>query len=392
MAAEGFAPDEMAGSGRWLFETARCLVRRGDQVTVMVRRIRPDLLPEETIEGIHVFRYGTGNYTTSSWKGFLDVFSGIKLFRKVRASGKFDLLHLFQPLSGLMAMAGGGGSPPLPRVYTYFSPWHEEYLVNCGRSRPRLSPGYWLRFLIERLVVSRCSKIIVLSDFSRNQIARYHPGLEKRCRKVPGGVDLEKFTLPASKPDVRRSLGIKPDDFLLLSIRNLRRRMGLLNLVEAMPAIRKKIPNSILCLGGSGPLGPRLTERINQLGLSSAVRMLGKVPDAQLPAWYQAADLFVLPTEKLEGFGLITLEAMACGTPVMATPVGANVELVSRFDQSLLTGSTDPAGLAEAIIHYHGRGSRDAVGARSLRDFSSQYSWDLIAGQTGDCYAEAGLL
>jgi glycosyltransferase involved in cell wall biosynthesis len=99
--------------------------------------------------------------------------------------------------------------------------------------------------------------------------------------------------------------------------------MGLEILLRAFRLLAREVPDLHLAIGGSGPLEGMLRALRGSLGLSDRVRFLGYVPEAALPGLYAAADLFVLPTEQLEGFGLVTVEALACGTPVVGTPVGA---------------------------------------------------------------------
>ena len=100
--------------------------------------------------------------------------------------------------------------------------------------------------------------------------------------------------------------------------------MGLENLIEAIAVVRQTFPELLLLIGGRGYLKQALQQRINSLGLEQNIQLLDFIPAEQLPDYYRAAELFVLPTLHYEGFGLVTLEALACGTPVVATPVGAS--------------------------------------------------------------------
>src|SRR2546426_10110498 len=99
--------------------------------------------------------------------------------------------------------------------------------------------------------------------------------------------------------------------------------MGLDTLIRAMATVRERFPRVLLLIGGSGSLRPLLETITISLALSDHVRFLGFVPERDLPAYYGAADAFVLPTRELEGFGLGTVEALACGMPVLGTPLCA---------------------------------------------------------------------
>jgi glycosyltransferase involved in cell wall biosynthesis len=372
---EGFAPDDMAGAGRWAFEVARRLVACDFIVTAVVRRCRPDLPFEETIEGISVFRYGSGRHAESMMHGILDIADGLRRIRRILTKEKIDICHICQPFSGFIALHAM--TRDIPLVYTYFSPWHEEHLVNKGRRAPGFSPGYWARRAIERLVVRKCPVLIVLSEFSRGQVERYHHR-GARCIKIPGGVDTRRFCEVGEKTALRRSLGIAPEALLLFTLRNLRPRMGLFNLLDAIGMIQNKLPDFRLVIGGEGPLAQALRERISVLDWGWRVALAGKIPDEGLPVWYQASDLFVLPTEKLEGFGLITLEALACGIPVVATPVGATTELLAPFRKELLSKSERPADLAETLMNAIGLLRDNRLNASACRSYALGYSWEMI--------------
>ncbi|MBN1128405.1 MAG: glycosyltransferase family 4 protein [Chitinispirillaceae bacterium] len=382
---EGFAPDDTAGAGRWAFEVARRLCDRGLRVTAVVRRCRPGLLAEESIAGISVVRYGSGRHAESAPHGLLDIGDGVRLVRRILKNTTIDICHFCQPLSGFIALRAMTRN--LPLVYTYFSPWHEEHLVNRGRAAPALSPGYWSRYAIERLVIRRCPDIIVLSEFSRGQVERYHR-CGSRCVTIPGGVDTARFCVVEDKSALRRSLDIAQDTLVFFTLRNLRPRMGLFNLLDAMAMMQKRLPAFRLIIGGAGPLAGALREKIAALGLEAVVSLAGKIPDENLPAWYQASDLFVLPTEKLEGFGLITLEALACGIPVVATPVGATTELLAPFNNGLLSKSEQPADLADALLKAVEMVNDPGLNASACRAYALRFTWEMVGDRVAQVYRE----
>jgi glycosyltransferase involved in cell wall biosynthesis len=132
--------------------------------------------------------------------------------------------------------------------------------------------------------------------------------------------------------------------------------MGLENLITAMSEVVKTNPKVLLLICGKGYLEEKLKQLIQNLNLGDHVRMPGFIPEEELPLYYQAADLFVLPTVELEGFGLSTIESLACGTPVIATPVGANTEVISPINRELLCKDASPEALAERIIWWLGHG------------------------------------
>jgi glycosyltransferase involved in cell wall biosynthesis len=217
----------------------------------------------------------------------------------------------------------------------------------------------------------------------QGELARLHPAVPARkVRLIPGGVDLGRFR-PLEEPARRArkaALGIPPGAPLLLSVRRLVPRMGLENLLPAFGLLLREFPALHLALGGSGPLEGRLRSLAASLGLAARVRFLGYVPEPDLPGLYAAADLFVLPTTTLEGFGLVTLEALACGTPVVGTPVGATPEILGGIDRTLVAaGATAPA-LAEAAgrLLRRGREGLRLLGARARERVAALYDAERV--------------
>ena len=182
---------------------------------------------------------------------------------------------------------------------------------------------------------------------------------------------------------MREKLGIPKDRFVIFTVRNLVSRMGLENLVEAASDVVKKEPRALFIIGGRGYLKEKLEEMIAGRGLAGQVRLEGYISEEKLPLYYQCADLFVLPTRLLEGFGLVTLEAMACGTPVLATPVAANVEVLGGFDRSLLLKSESPGDIAAGILDFiSGCETRRAeLRAACRRYVEENYSWEKYAAE-----------
>jgi glycosyltransferase involved in cell wall biosynthesis len=174
-------------------------------------------------------------------------------------------------------------------------------------------------------------------------------------------------------------LGLPPERTLLLTVRRLYARMGLENLVRAMAAAAREQPDALLLIGGRGPLQTRLQELIDEHALAEHVHLLGYIADERLPLYYQAADCFVLPSVELEGFGLATLEALACGTPVLGTAVGGTVEVLGNLDRRLLLKSPAAEDIAAGIL---GHLAAPPVTREQCRRYAEEhYSWSRMVVQ-----------
>jgi glycosyltransferase involved in cell wall biosynthesis len=280
-------------------------------------------------------------------------------FERLTAGGRFDAIVFNQPLSA-WAVLGSRAARGVPTLYTFHSPWPMEWAIIGGhklagdrlaRAGLRLRLEFAARRWIEDRALSRSGAITVLSEFMRSRLEALHPRVSRRkVTLVPGGVDLERFrpSGDSARRARRAALGIPAGVPLLLTVRRMVPRMGLETLLRAFRNLATEVPDLHLAIGGSGPLEGMLRALRGSLGLSDRVRFLGYVPEAALPGLYAAADLFVLPTEQLEGFGLVTVEALACGTPVVGTPVGATPGILAEVDPRLVASGTSPASLSAA--------------------------------------------
>ncbi len=303
--------------------------------------------------------------------------------RRLADEVAFDAVCLNHPLSALGVLLGSSFSGSV-RTYCLHSPWPEEWAVANPCPGLLTHPLGWLKYqanvpprrALEDCLLRRCHAYMVLSRFMRNRLLRCHPRIAtERVRLIPGGTDTLRFSSEGGKAAARRRLGLPLRRPVLLTVRRLVARMGLDALLQALPAVLEAVPNALLLVGGTGPLRPRLEELSARLGTEAAVRFLGHVASEQLPLYYRAADLFVLPTRSLEGFGLVTIEALASGTPVVGTPVGGTVEILTGLDPGLLAADASPAALAERVTWWlRHRAELRALSRRCRRFALEHYS------------------
>jgi len=282
-----------------------------------------------------------------------------------------DVLHFHQPLAALGALTSAAGRR-IPSLYTFHSPAPLEYRVRRGTSglhRGGLFGHAAAAFLwlVEQAVLARVGRIHVLSDFSASLLWRLYRIRPGKLVKVPGGVDLERFVPEPDRAAVRRKLGLPPERPVLFTLRNLQPRMGLDNLFRAMDLLRARGADPLLLVGGAGSLRPALETLVRDHGLEGHVELLGFVDEAELPLYYTAADAFVLPTRALEGFGLVTVESLACGTPVLGTPVGATPEILAPLGAGLVFDDASPGAMARGLERFLRHLARDPEGAERLR-------------------------
>jgi glycosyltransferase involved in cell wall biosynthesis len=270
-------------------------------------------------------------------------------------------------------------------MHCFYSPWHEEYLIK-KRDMKGQSPwsakavAFFMRKM-EKRVLLKAKKVFVLSRYSAEQISEIHHLPQEKIVMLPAGIELDRFRLPESgKPTVKKEFDVRLDKTVFFTVRNLVPRMGIENLLEAFSQSSILRENGLLLIGGEGFLKESLRGMVKDYGLEGAVKFLGRVSEEDLPRYYQAADFFVLPTRELEGFGLVILEAMACGTPVLGTPIGAIPETVGCFDKSLLFEGTRSGDMKIKLEDVINRPEKYRFDPQACRKFiEEQYSWEKMA-------------
>jgi len=387
-------PDVEGGSFRFIYELNRALARRGHGVTVLTQRLRTELPEREEIDGIRVVRYPTN--ATGTLRFYTSTFTSVRrtlrdeLARAAREGRPFDVIHVSHPAS---AFAAASAQKDVPMVHTLYIAYFLEHLDRATGYHEAVGPTGGDRLAaallrrMEAFTLGRCRRVVVLSDSVRQQVDSYYPHVADRVVKIPGGVDLEFFKPSPTRSEARSRLNLPPDAPILLTVRRLEPRMGINNLVDAMPAIRESIPGCLLLIGGRGALEGDVRRQIAELGLDESVKLCGYIAESDLPAYYRAADAFVLPTRALEGFGLVTLEAFACGIPAIVTPAGASPEVAAPVDPDLVAAGTGPRDIADAVIRLLRRPDLHDLGAR-CRAYAGKFSWDAIASEYERVYYE----
>jgi len=270
-----------------------------------------------------------------------------------------------------------------PWVMHFHGPWALE-----GRAEGASGWSTWIRrHLVEGPVYRAAPRVVTLSRCFAGILQETYGVSPDRIRIVPGGFDPLPFRSAPPRDEARRRLGFPLDRPLVVCVRRLASRMGLENLVDATALLRAKHPGILVAIAGRGPLSAVLGERIRAAGLEDNIRLLGFVPDADLPSLYAAADLSVVPTVALEGFGLIVAESLASGTPVVASRVGALPELLGGFADHLLA-PPDARGLAGTLDHaLSTEGALPSPDA--CRAHSERWSWENVTPQLLEVYREA---
>jgi glycosyltransferase involved in cell wall biosynthesis len=374
----------IGGAERVLFEQSTRLAQRGHNVHILTRGLGGSKTDKELIQGVWEWRYDVDQRNPFSF--IRSTYLNSKtLFELLNREYRFDCINLHQPFSGLGVIRSPLGKG-IKKIYTCHSLSFEEFRTRNPEPEGLIEGGVHLlnsrgRAYIEKKVMNNSDRIVVLSEFTRDRLHRFYGIAGEKIEVIPGGVDLERFYPAHEKMGIRNGLNIPSGKMILFTVRNLVPRMGLENLITAIREVVKVTPDIYLVLGGDGPLKEDLADLTRQLGVEGFIRFVGFIPEGELPAYYRMADVFVLPTLELEGFGLVTLEALASGVPALGTPVGGTVEILKVLNPRLLFKDKSPESIARLILETcrefrEDPASQGKLSIQCRRFVEQNYSWE----------------
>ena len=386
MLTNAVAPDKLGGLERYVRELSRGLVASGASVTVLAKRTADDQADDElATDGVRIRRYSPPPKSDPLFAARY----AVVVARGVRAhleaaiadgGSRPTVLHGHFPVPLL-----GTARSRRPYVYTCHAPVHRELLSERRGSyalpRPVQAAAVGGLRASERLVLRRAHTLITLSSFVRDEVTALDARCGERVVQLPGGLDTDWFQPAAA--DHRPIDRLAP---VLFTARRLVERTGVDALVEAMPAVLAQAPAARLDIAGSGPLADALARRIDELGLTASVRLLGRIDETDLREHYRRADLALTPTRALEGFGLSTAEALACGTLAVVTPVGANPEVVSGLAPALVARGAEPDDIAAAILAVLRDPALETLRSRARAHVHPRWAWSHVVDRHLEIY------
>lgn len=269
-----------------------------------------------------------------------------------------------------------------PLAVHFHGPWARETVAERGGG----GLSFRARHALERSIYRRARVVVTLSGAFRRVLIEEYRVEPWSVRVIPPGVDHQFFS-PGDPADSRRLLDLDAAAPVVVCARRLVTRVGLDVLLDAWPEVLEQHPSAILVIAGDGPLRQELEARAKELGVGASVHFLGRVPETTLLAAYRAADVAVVPSRSLEGFGLVVLEAMACGVPVVTTDVGGLPEAAGALGANLVVPSGDSGALAErlSLVLAH----KLPVPSRSeLRDHAVSHDWGNVGERHVGLYRE----
>ncbi len=253
---------------------------------------------------------------------------------------------------------------------------HGEELTTWGRG---------LKFRAMAFTFRHADLVVANSDYTQGELLRM--GIDpRRIVLIYPGVDVTRFRPGLRADDLRTGLGLGPNQKLLLSVGRLQRRKGFDMLIRCIPALVSCGVDVHYALVGRGEDRDYLEQLASSLGVAGRVHFLGHVSSEDLPRWYNACDVFAMPNREVEGdtegFGMVFLEAGACGKPVVAGRAGGTAAAVIDGITGLRVDGGSVSEITEAIYRLQAGHLSQQMGSAGHRRAITEFSWERVATQT----------
>lgn len=302
-----------------------------------------------------------------------EIFAALEAFRSQNGL-RYDLIHSHYWISaavGALAQAR----------------WRRPHLVmfhTLGAAKNTPGSGEHesaRRVAEERRLAAVADRVVAPSAGEAAHLTDLYGVPREKISLVPCGVDLDLFQ-PRGRAAGRQRLGLPAEEETMLFVGRLAPLKGLENLIAALALLRPRHPRLTLrVVGGDGPQGPpALIRRAQELGVAQAVHFAGRIDQTDLPFYYSAADLLALPSY-YESFGLVVLEALACGTPVAATAVGVAPAVIREGCNGVILAGPEPDAIAQDVARLLAMPG-DPERASQIRRTVENYGWPSVAADS----------
>ena len=381
---------DAGGMNIYVVESAERMAAMGVSVDIFTRRHSPDL-PDivELSSGVRVrhLNIGANSATKEELPALIPNIS--EAFSKVLENEKYDVIHSHYWISGKVAMpvAKKFGIPLAHTMHT-MARVKNMNLAEGERPEPMI------RVQGETQVVAAADALIANTDAEAASLVSLYEACPDNVSVVSPGVDLYTFTTGNGRKAAREAVGLPQDAHILAFVGRIQPHKGPEVLIRAVaemlnhsPHLRPKLITIIMGGASGSGLGEveRLKDLVSWLNISDVVRFENPVPRAQIPQWYRAADLVCVPSYS-ESFGLVALEAQACGTPVVATAVGGLRTAVADGISGVLVDGHDPRAWSSVLARLIQEPQRRVLLSMGAIEHASHFGWDATARGTLDIY------
>ena len=381
---------DAGGMNIYVVESAQRMAAMGVEVDIFTRRTETDQ-PEivEISKGVRVryFDCGHGHLTKEQLPAHILGLS--KEFLRIVRNENYDAIHSHYWISGKVAMPAAA-ELGIPLVHTM----HTMARVKNLNLAEGETPEPMIRVQGETQVAAAAQALIANTDSEAASLVSLYEACPDIVHVVAPGVDLYTFTPGQGRKTARESISTPQDALVVTFVGRIQPHKGpevliraTSELVKHSPLMRPKLIVNII--GGASGANTEEVERLQELttwlGIDDVVRFAPPVPRAELPQWYRAADLVCVPSYS-ESFGLVALEAQACGTPVIATAVGGLRTAVADGISGVLVDGHDPKAWSSVIARLLQEPQRRVLLSMGAVEHASHFGWDATARGTLDIY------
>ena len=393
------SPLEQAGIGDaggmniYVAESAKRMAAMGVTVDIFTRRANPDL-PDvvEFAPNVQVHHLGSGLADGITKERLPELIPALaEEFKAALAKQRYDLIHSHYWISGKVALGAlGKGNTALPLVHTM----HTMARVKNLNLAEGETPEPPIRVQGETQIVAAAAALIANTDAEAASLVSLYEACPDIVHVVSPGVDLSNFTPGSGRAKARQDLGISADASVLTFVGRIQPHKGPELLIQATaqmlqhsPHLRAKL--KVFIIGGASGSNTaeveRMKELVSWLDISEIVTFLPPVSRKDLPQWYRLSDLVCVPSYS-ESFGLVALEAQACGTPVVATAVGGLRTAVADGISGVLVDGHDPRAWSSVISRLLTEPQRRVLLSMGAIEHASHFGWETTARGTLDIY------
>jgi phosphatidylinositol alpha-1,6-mannosyltransferase len=370
-------PPRTGGGATYAYELANALGELGHEVDVYTQAVSGKDGPETTHPNVTVTRITKARP--------LVVFSTLYFAIACRLQidfDQYDVIHgTLMPASTVAFDPWFVESLDIPLVLTSHGTSYDE-----ARSvEPQGPADYLFRYFFHPINVIMdavsgrfADRIIAVSDHTREQLRDVYRFDQDRLVTIPPGIDTDRF-----RPVDEHHPAVDPSKESILVLSRLDPRKGIDKAIRAFAQLDR--PEAELLIAGTGRLESDLRQLATEVGVHESVRFLGFISDDELPSLYSSVDLFVLPSE-YEGFGIVFMEAMACGTPVIGTDVGGIPTAIDGGETGYLVPKDGVDDLAQRVEQLLASGEQYDEMAAGSREWAHEHDWSKIASLVEAAY------
>jgi D-inositol-3-phosphate glycosyltransferase len=377
---------ETGGMNVYVRELSRELGARGYEIDVFTRRTsaaEPDVQPfGPNARVVNIDAGPTDTIDKLRIADYLDEFERRVIAFAGREGRAYDLIHSHYWMSGSVALRLAERWR-IPHVAMFHTLGEVKMRARVSEHEPAS------RIAAELAIAEAADRIVVASRHELHLLTTLYHADESRIAVVPCGVDLERF-YPMDKEAARRALELKDGDRIILFVGRIEPLKGIDILISAAAQLHEDENFRVLIVGGDSRTEAELATLralAERLGIDHHISFVGAVPHEDLPTYYNAADVCVVPSY-YESFGLVAVEAMACGVPVVASRVGGLTSTISDGETGYLIPWRCPEPFAERLELLLDNDDLRRSFGRAGREAVERYRWANVADSVSDLYEE----